>query len=99
MAQPELGLSKLCRLANRDKATTYRHLKVLEDAGFLEQSPLSKQYRLGPALLILLLALSHMLHKRRYHHGLDIFAHLVIDSDLQVLAHGIFPIQMFADPP
>ena len=53
MAQPELGLSKLCRLANRDKATTYRHLKVLEDAGFLEQSPLSKQYRLGPALLML----------------------------------------------
>lgn len=49
--RPEIGLSALCRLAGRDKATTYRHLQVLEDAGFVEQNPVNKLYRLGPALL------------------------------------------------
>ncbi len=50
-ATPEIGLSQLCRLAGRDKATTYRHLQALEDAGFVEQNPLSKRYRLGPMIL------------------------------------------------
>ncbi|MGJ8617684.1 MAG: IclR family transcriptional regulator [Sulfitobacter sp.] len=50
---PEIGLSQLCKLANRDKATTYRHLQALEDAGFVEKNPLTKRYRLGPALLSL----------------------------------------------
>ncbi|MBM1634596.1 IclR family transcriptional regulator [Sulfitobacter mediterraneus] len=50
-AQPEIGLSQLCRQAGRDKATTYRHLQALEDAGFVEQNPVTKHYRLGPALL------------------------------------------------
>jgi len=50
-AKPEIGLSEMCRLANRDKATTYRHLQVLEKAGFIEQISVSKNYRLGPALL------------------------------------------------
>jgi len=49
--RPEIGLSQMCRLAKRDKATTYRHLQALEDMGFVEQSPASKQYRLGPAVL------------------------------------------------
>ncbi|QBY01460.1 IclR family transcriptional regulator [Rhodophyticola sp. CCM32] len=49
--QPEIGLSQLCRLANRDKATTYRHVQVLEEAGFIEQNPVTRGYRLGPALL------------------------------------------------
>lgn len=49
--RPEIGLSQLFKLAHRDKATTYRHLQALEDAGFVEQNPLNKQYRLGPALL------------------------------------------------
>lgn len=48
---PEIGLSALCRLAKRDKATTHRHLQALEEAGFVEQNPLTRQYRLGPALL------------------------------------------------
>jgi DNA-binding IclR family transcriptional regulator len=48
---PEIGLSEMCRLAKRDKATTYRHLQALEKAGFVEQTPTSKHYRLGPALL------------------------------------------------
>lgn len=50
-AQPEIGLSQLCRLAGRDKATTYRHLQALETAGFVEQTPTTKRYRLGPAVL------------------------------------------------
>ncbi|WP_299081757.1 IclR family transcriptional regulator [uncultured Ruegeria sp.] len=55
--RPEIGLSQLCRLAGRDKATTYRHLQALEMAGFVEQNPLSKQYRLGPVVL-------HLAHVR-----------------------------------
>lgn len=50
-AQPEIGLSDMCKLAKRDKATTYRHLQVLEAAGFVEQNTTTKQYRLGPTLL------------------------------------------------
>ncbi|MEH6522933.1 IclR family transcriptional regulator [Sulfitobacter sp.] len=49
--RPEIGLSQLCKLAGRDKATTYRHLQALEDTGFVEQNPATKQYRLGPAVL------------------------------------------------
>lgn len=50
-SHPEIGLSQLCKLAGRDKATTYRHLQSLEATGFVEQNPMSKQYRLGPAVL------------------------------------------------
>ncbi|MFV1465923.1 MULTISPECIES: IclR family transcriptional regulator [unclassified Phaeobacter] len=49
--RPEIGLSQLCRIAGRDKATTYRHLQALETAGFVEQNPVTKHYRLGPAIL------------------------------------------------
>lgn len=49
--RPEIGLSQLCRLAGRDKATTYRYLQTLEETGFVEQNPETKQYRLGPAVL------------------------------------------------
>lgn len=49
--RPEIGLSEFCKLAERDKATTYRHLQVLEDAGFIEKNPTSKRYRMGPAIL------------------------------------------------
>tara|TARA_R110002094_G_scaffold153682_4_gene141144 strand:+ start:853 stop:1656 length:804 start_codon:yes stop_codon:yes gene_type:complete len=49
--RPEIGLSQMCRIAKRDKATTYRHLQSLESAGFIEQNPVTKLYRLGPALL------------------------------------------------
>lgn len=50
-SRPEIGLSQFCRLAGRDKATTYRHLQALEGTGFVEQNPLTKHYRLGPAIL------------------------------------------------
>lgn len=49
--RPEIGLSQLCRIAGRDKATTYRHLQALETVGFVEQNPSTKHYRLGPALM------------------------------------------------
>lgn len=49
--QPEIGLSEMCKLAKRDKATTYRHLQVLEAAGFVEQNLATRQYRLGPTVL------------------------------------------------
>lgn len=49
--RPEIGLSQLCRLAGRDKATTYRHLQAMEAALFVEKNPLTKAYRLGPAVL------------------------------------------------
>jgi IclR family transcriptional regulator, KDG regulon repressor len=48
---PEIGLSQICRLAKRDKATTYRHLSSLEELGFVEQNPTTKAYRIGPAVL------------------------------------------------
>lgn len=51
LTRPEIGLSDLCRLAGRDKATTYRYLQSLEDVGFVEQNATTKLYRLGPALL------------------------------------------------
>jgi len=50
-ARPEIGLTQLCRLAGRDKATTYRHLQTLQETGFVEQNPATRHYRLGPALL------------------------------------------------
>lgn len=50
-SRPEIGLSQMCRLAKRDKATTYRHLSVLEAAGLVEKNPVTRHYRLGPALL------------------------------------------------
>jgi DNA-binding IclR family transcriptional regulator len=49
--RPEIGLSQLCKLAKRDKATTHRHLQALEKKGFVEKSPITKQYRLGPVVL------------------------------------------------
>ena len=48
---PEIGLSQLCKMAKRDKATTYRHLQALEETGLIEQNPMTKRYRLGPAIL------------------------------------------------
>lgn len=50
-ARSEIGLSEFVRLSGRDKATVHRHLSELEDNGFLEQHPVSRAYRLGPALL------------------------------------------------
>ena len=47
----EIGLSQLCRLAGRDKATTYRYLQSLEMVGLVAKNLATKQYRLGSALL------------------------------------------------
>ncbi len=48
---PEIGLSEFVRLTGRDKATVHRHLVELEQNGFLEQHPVTRAYRLGPAIL------------------------------------------------
>jgi len=47
---PELGLSQFTRLSGDDKASTHRRLTELTRAGFLEQDPVTKAYRLGAAL-------------------------------------------------
>lgn len=49
--RPEIGLAEFTRLTGRDKATVHRHLVELAENGFLEQHPVSRAYRLGPALL------------------------------------------------
>ncbi|MFK5977450.1 MAG: IclR family transcriptional regulator [Rhizobiaceae bacterium] len=57
--QPQIGLTEFARLARRDKATVHRHLTALEQNGFVEQDPISKNYRLGPALLRLAAVREH----------------------------------------
>ena len=47
----EMGLAEIVRLSGRDKATVHRHLVELQENGFLEQHPVTRAYRLGPALL------------------------------------------------
>lgn len=49
--RPEIGLTEFVRLTGRDKATVHRHLVELEENGFLEQHPVARTYRLGPAIL------------------------------------------------
>jgi IclR family acetate operon transcriptional repressor len=47
---PELGLTQFTRLSGYDKASTHRRLTDLLNAGFLEQDPITKTYRLGAAI-------------------------------------------------
>ena len=47
----EIGLSQFRLLSGRDKATIYRHLSALENAGLIEKNPTTKAYRIGPAVL------------------------------------------------
>jgi DNA-binding IclR family transcriptional regulator len=48
---PEIGLIEMARLSGLDKATTRRLLVSLSTKGFIEQSPLTRRYRLGAALV------------------------------------------------
>lgn len=48
---PEFRLSDIAREAKMDKVTTMRMLTSLRAAGFVEQHPESKRYRLGTAVL------------------------------------------------
>ena len=50
-ARSEIGLAEFKTLSGRDKATTYRYLSELVDFGLLEQDRVSRNYRLGPAVL------------------------------------------------
>ena len=47
---PEIGLTRFVQLTGVDKATLHRRLGELRDCGFLHQDPVSKTYRLGPAI-------------------------------------------------
>ncbi len=51
VSRPEIGLSEFRKLCKQDKATIYRHLTELQENGFVEQDPVSKNYRMGPAVL------------------------------------------------
>lgn len=51
VAEPEIGLSELARLASFDKAATRRFLVALANHGFIEQDSTTRKYRLGPAFL------------------------------------------------
>lgn len=51
VAEPEIGLSELARLASFDKAATRRFLVALANHGFIEQDSDTRKYRLGPAFL------------------------------------------------
>ncbi len=48
--QPEIGLSRFVQITGDDKATVHRRLRELRDSGFLHQDPVSRAYRLGPAI-------------------------------------------------
>lgn len=50
-ARSEIGLADFKNLSGRDKATTYRYLSELVECGLLEQDRVSRNYRLGPAVL------------------------------------------------
>lgn len=62
--RPEIGLTEFRKLSGQDKATVHRHLTELAESGFLEKNPISRAYRLGPAILRLA-ALREMLFPTR----------------------------------
>ncbi|MDK3018975.1 IclR family transcriptional regulator [Pseudodonghicola flavimaris] len=47
----EIGLSDLTRLSGLNKATAYRLMSELQQAGFVEQAGADRAYRLGPEVL------------------------------------------------
>jgi DNA-binding IclR family transcriptional regulator len=49
--RPQIGLSDLARLAHLSKATCFRLVSDLREAGLVEQVDTRKKYHLGPALL------------------------------------------------
>lgn len=51
VASPELGLTEFQKRSGFDKATTHRYLTSLTRQGFLEQDPVTRNYRLGVAFL------------------------------------------------
>lgn len=49
--RPEIGLSDLTRASGMNKATVYRLMSELQQAGFVEQAGNDRSYRLGPQVL------------------------------------------------
>ena len=50
-SRPALGLTQLAAMASYDKATTRRMLMALLRCGYVEQDRITKEYRLGPAVV------------------------------------------------
>jgi DNA-binding IclR family transcriptional regulator len=50
-SRAEISLAEFKLLSGQDKATVHRHLGELQLNGFIEQNPVDKSYRLGPAVL------------------------------------------------
>lgn len=48
--RPEWGVTELSRLLGMHKSVVHRLLLTLEEGGFLQQDPITQQYRLGPAI-------------------------------------------------
>ena len=48
-------------------------------------------------MLIHCLACSHVYRERGYHHGIGLFAHLVVESKLQVLIYNGVLVQICTD--
>lgn len=49
--QPRIGLSDIARISGTNKATCHRLLSEMERAGLVEQVKMTREYRLGPAVL------------------------------------------------
>ena len=49
--RPQVGLSEIARLTGQNKATCHRLLTEMESRGLVEQTGMSREYRLGPAVL------------------------------------------------
>ena len=65
VTKPEIGLTEFKRMSGQDKATVYRHLSELEENGFLEQNPQTRNYRLGAAILRLANVREHTFPARK----------------------------------
>jgi DNA-binding IclR family transcriptional regulator len=63
-ARPLIGLSDMARLSGLNKATVYRLMGELAQAGFVEQAGSGREYRLGPAVMRLAALREHAVPMR-----------------------------------
>lgn len=97
----EIGLSDLTRLSGLNKATAYRLMSELQEAGFVEQAGPERAYRLGPEVLRLaalrevavpILSVSRqMLDRLSAATGETTHVSLAKDEVLNTIAHAYSP--------
>ncbi|MCM2563132.1 IclR family transcriptional regulator [Lutimaribacter sp. EGI FJ00015] len=63
-SRPLVGLSDMARLSGLNKATVYRLMGELAEAGFVEQVGTGREYRLGPAVMRLAALREHAVPMR-----------------------------------